>query len=79
MNDIEEKYPDIIKFRRYTMGNIITILQEIFMGKEDNSTRIGLSEFKTNEKTIVEKKVTKKRPAAQELKLSELMRKTSYQ
>ena len=30
------------------MGNIISILQDIFMMTENNSTRVVLSEFKTN-------------------------------
>lgn len=28
------------------MGNIISLLQEIFMLKEDNSAKVGLSAFK---------------------------------
>lgn len=28
------------------MGNIISLLQEIFMLKENNSTRVGLSDFR---------------------------------
>lgn len=58
------------------MGNIISLLQEIFMLKEDNSTKIGLTAFK-EAKTPVEKP-QKKAPAPKELKLSDLMRKGSY-
>lgn len=58
------------------MGNIISLLQEIFMLKEDNSTKIGLTAFK-DVKTPVEK-TQKKAPAPKELKLSDLMRKGSY-
>lgn len=57
------------------MGNIITLLQEIFMLKEDNHTKVGLSCYK-NESTPVEKP-QRKAPAPKELRLSELMRKGS--
>ena len=58
------------------MGNIISLLQEIFMLKEDTSVKIGLSEFKQS-KTPVERKPKIKAPAPKELKLSDLMRRES--
>ena len=58
------------------MGNIITILQQIFTGKEDSSVRVGLSEFKKNSAPVKRyRKISEKTPVPQELKLSELMRK----
>ncbi len=59
------------------MGNIISVLQEIFMLKENDSTRVGLSGFKQTS-TPVEKKPQSKAPAPKELKLSDLMRRGSY-
>lgn len=59
------------------MGNIISLLQEIFMLKEDNSTKVGLSEFREVE-TPVEKPAKKNYRTPKELRLSELMRKGSY-
>ncbi|MBR1460729.1 hypothetical protein IJ596_03740 [bacterium] len=53
------------------MEHIISTLQQIFMGKEDNSIRIGLSGFKTEIKTMPKKSCAKPK----ELRLSELMRK----
>jgi len=59
------------------MGNIISILQEIFTMKENNSAKVGLSEFKQN--PFKEQKVQKKKePVAKELKISDLMRRSSY-
>jgi len=58
------------------MGNIISLLQEIFMLKEDNSIKVGLSSYKANSYTPIEK-VSKKSHAPKELKLSDLMRKGS--
>ncbi len=58
------------------MGNIISLLQEIFMLKEDNSMKIGLSGYKTSSYTPVEK-VARKSQTPKELKLSDLMRKGS--
>ena len=58
------------------MGNIIQILQEIFMLKEDNTTKVGLSYFKET-KTPVEKPAQKP-VVPKELKISELMRKGNY-
>ena len=58
------------------MGNIISVLQEIFLLKEDNNARVGLSAFK-EEKTPVERpKVLA--PEPKELRISELMRKGSF-
>ncbi|MBQ8460707.1 hypothetical protein IJ541_11495 [bacterium] len=58
------------------MGNIISILQEIFMMKEDNSSKVGLSSFKDVITPVEKPKKTSSAP--KELKLSELMRKGSY-
>ena len=52
------------------MNNLITLLQELFMGKDNNTAKIGLTYFRnSNQKNI------KKKKAPQELKLSELMKK----
>lgn len=59
------------------MGNIISLLQEIFMMKENNSVKVGLSAFKEVE-TPVERPVKKKMAEPQALKISELMRRGSY-
>lgn len=58
------------------MGNIVELFQEIFMMKENNSLKVGLSGYKTS-KTPVEKP-QKKNNAPKELRISELMRKGSY-
>lgn len=63
-------------YSRYIMGNIISLLQEIFMLKENNSTRVGLSDFR-DIATPVEKVSKKSTKAPKELRLSELMRKGS--
>lgn len=76
MYDIYQKNSAIIKLGEYTMGNIISLLQEIFMLKENNSIKIGLSGFK--EPSTPVEKPKKKAPAPKELKLSDLMRKGSY-
>lgn len=76
MYDINRVKEAIIVVRRNTMGNIISLLQEIFMLKEDNSVKIGLSEFKEVQ-TPIEKKPKLKAPAPKELKLSDLMRRES--
>jgi len=73
MYDINKTGLDIIIDRRNTMGNIISILQEIFTGKETSCAAVGLSSFKTVQ-TPVERKPKAKAPAPKELKLSELMR-----
>lgn len=57
------------------MGNIISILQEIFMGKEDNCTQIGLSSLRSTSEPV--KKTIKKAHTPKELKLSDLMRKST--
>ncbi len=77
MYDIKSGKQVIIVVRRNTMGNIISLLQEIFMMKEDNSVKIGLSGFKEAQ-TPIERKPKTKAPAPKELKLSDLMRKGSY-
>ena len=63
------------------MGNFIELLQSIFLGKEIDSTRVGLSEFKRKQTSTIpsikRKSIFTKQPA-QELRLSELMRKGSY-
>lgn len=64
------------------MGNFIEFLQSIFLGKETDTTRVGLSEFKKKQTTstipvIKQRSIFTKQPA-QELRLSELMRKGSY-
>jgi hypothetical protein len=59
------------------MENLISFFQEIFMGKENNSVRVGLSEFKQSEPVQykAKKKILFKPNRPQELRLSELMRK----
>jgi hypothetical protein len=61
------------------MGDIISILQEIFMGKENNTFKVGLSEYKQRDAEIRHpnnRRVKKHKP--QELRISELMRRPSY-
>lgn len=58
------------------MGNILSILKEIFMFQEDNSAKVGLSYLKEC-KTPIEKS-EKKYSEPKELRLSELMRRSSY-
>ena len=58
------------------MGNIISFLQEIFMMKEDNSSKVGLSAFKETSTPV--EKTRRIMSAPKELKLSDLMRKGSY-
>ena len=58
------------------MGNIFSLLQEIFMGKENSTTKVGLSGFKETITPI--ERPAKKVSAPKELKLSDLMRKGSY-
>ncbi len=57
------------------MGNIISLLQEIFMLKEDNSVKVGLSCYR-EDSTPVERP-QRKPHQPKELKLSDLMRKGS--
>ena len=57
------------------MGNIIKVLQQIFMGKEDKDARVGLSEFKTVSEPVKRyRRLARKCPSGQKLRLSELMR-----
>lgn len=58
------------------MGNIISVLQEIFLFKEDNSTKVGLTSFKEAETPVERPKV--QAPEPKELRISELMRKGSF-
>lgn len=58
------------------MESIITVLQQIFMGKEDSGIKIGLSEYKKVAKPQV-KRFTMKKNSPKELRISELMRKGS--
>ncbi len=76
MYDIPLNNYAIILLGELFMGNIISLLQEIFMLKEDNSTKVGLSYFKEVETPV--EKPKKNAPAPKELKLSDLMRKSSY-
>lgn len=57
------------------MGNLISLFQEIFMMKENNDMKVGLSAYK-NTQTPVEKASTQKAQTPKELKLSDLMRKS---
>lgn len=57
------------------MGNIITILSQIFMGKEDESLRVGISEFRQQVIPVIKKTKSSKKIAPQQLRISELMRK----
>ncbi len=59
------------------MGNIISLLQEIFMLKEDNSSKVGLSSFKETQTPVETPKKKSKQPQA--LKISDLMRRGSCQ
>ena len=57
------------------MKEIINFLKDIFLMQEDNSNRIGLSQFKIE--TPVEKKpVPKNIFATKEVKISDLMRRS---
>lgn len=64
----------IIYRQEVIMVNIISLFQEIFLGKEVSSIKVGLSEFK--EVSLPVK--NKSKNVAKELKLSELMKKSSY-
>ena len=59
------------------MEHIISFLQEIFMGKENDSLRVGLTEFKKSAPVTFKSKHKSlfKSNRPQELRLSELMRK----
>lgn len=65
----------IIRVGEKFMGNIVSLLQEIFMLKEDSSVKIGLSGFKETSTPV--EKPKKKVQAPKELKLSDLMRRES--
>jgi hypothetical protein len=54
------------------MGNIFSLLQEIFMLKEDKSSVVGLSGFRDVQTPVETSKKKAREPQA--LKLSELMR-----
>ena len=54
------------------MGNIISLLQEMFMLKEDRATKIGLSGFRDVQTPVEAPKRKAREPQA--LKISELMR-----
>ncbi len=58
------------------MGNIISLLQEIFMLKEDTVSKVGLSGFKDVSTPVERPERKPKEPQA--LKISELIRKNSY-
>ena len=76
MYDKELKIQSIILSGDYTMGNIIKVLKQIFTGSEDNSMRVGISEFKIKYEPVKRyRKISSKKCAPQELRLSELMRK----
>ncbi|MDY6311025.1 MAG: hypothetical protein SPL73_02760 [Cyanobacteriota bacterium] len=59
------------------MGNFVLWLEELFLGKETDTTKIGLSEFKKKQTSVINaakrKSIFVKRKP-QELRLSELMR-----
>lgn len=59
--------------RSYPMQEIVNFLKEMFMMKKDEK-KIGLSQFKTKEP--VEKPSIKPVKAANEIKLSDLMRRS---
>ena len=54
------------------MGNIISLLQEIFMLKEDRASKVGLSGFRDVQTPVEAPKRRTREPQA--LKISELMR-----
>jgi hypothetical protein len=54
------------------MGNIISLLQEIFMLKEDKTSQVGLSGFRDVQTPVETPKRKVREPQA--LKISELMR-----
>ena len=57
------------------MKEIINFLKDIFMMQDDNSNRIGLSQFKI-EAPIEKKPVPKNIFATKEVKISDLMRRS---
>ena len=54
------------------MGNIFSLLQEIFMLKEDRASKVGLSGFRDVQTPVEAPKRKAREPQA--LKISELMR-----
>ncbi len=61
------------------MGDIISILQEIFMGKENETFKVGLTEYKQRDTELRHSNTGRtKKHKPQELRLSELMRRPSY-
>ena len=58
------------------MNEILSFFKEIFMLKENNSLKVGLSGYKSSQTPV--EKPQKKSMAPKELKISELMRKGSY-
>lgn len=58
------------------MINIVSFFQEIFMLKQDNSFKIGLTDLRQPD--TLEQDTSKKSHAPKELRLSELMRKGNY-
>ena len=54
------------------MGNIISLLQEIFMLKEDRASKVGMSGFRDVQTPVEAPKRKAREPQA--LKISELMR-----
>ena len=61
------------------MGNIISFLQEIFFGKESDTMHVGICEFKKSVPVTYksQRKSIFKTNKPQELRLSELMRKSA--
>ena len=59
------------------MENIISFFKEVFLGRETKGTIVGLADFKEKKDLLkpAGKKVNKE---IKQLKLSELMRKTSF-
>ena len=76
MYDIRAKTWAIMVLGEIVMENIISFFQEIFMLKENNSTKIGLADFRAEE-TPVERKKSRVNNTPKELRLSDLMRKGS--
>ena len=59
------------------MGNFVLWLEELFLGKETDTTKIGLSEFKKKQTSVnnaAKRKSIFVKRKPQELRLSELMR-----
>ena len=58
------------------MGNIISVLQEIFLFRENDTSKVGLSAFK--ESVTPTERPKAQAPEPKELRISDLMRKGSY-